>query len=109
MKLRNPVPKVSLLILASAPLYLFLISGQARMADGGLTGDEMYLAEKIYSLLPAFSVFATLGVGLVRAYKSTRWGWFWLQVFVFPLAYIYTLFVDRGDGFNKPNLLRGST
>jgi hypothetical protein len=79
------------------------------MADGAISGDEMYLAEKIWSLLPSLSVFATMGVGLSRAYKARRWGWFWLQVFVFPLTYIYTLFVDRGDGFNKPNQLRGST
>lgn len=109
MNLRNPVPKISLLILASLPLYMFLISGQARMADGGLTGDEMYFAEKIYSLLPSLSIFATLGVGLSRAYKTARWGWFWLQVFVFPVTYVYTLFVDRGDRFDKPNQLQGST
>ena len=36
---------------------------------------------------------------------------FWIQVFVFPLAYIYTLFLDRGEGPNnsfKPRPLRGS-
>ena len=111
MQLRNPVPKISLLILVAAPLYLLLISGQDRMSDGGLSGDEMYLAEMIFSLLPALSIGATLGLGLLRAYKARRWGWFWIQVFVFPLAYIYTLFLDRGEGPNnsfKPRPLRGS-
>jgi len=110
MTLRNPVPKISLLIIALTVIYFFAISGQERMADGGLSGDEMYLAEKIFSVMPSLSAFATIGVGLVRAYKARRWLWFWGQVFVFPLAYVYTLFVNRGEGPNnsfKPSPLRG--
>ena len=105
----NPVPKISLLILASAYLYLYLISGQPRMADGGLSDDEMYFVEKVFSLVTALSVFATMGVGLLRAYKASRWRWFWLQFFVFPFAYVYTLFVNRGDALDKGRPPLGST
>jgi hypothetical protein len=111
MRISNPVPKISLLIIAAAALYLLLISGQERMADGGLSGDEMYLAEKVFSALPAISVFATLGLGLWRAHRAGSWSWFLVQLFAFPSTYIYTLFINRGAGPSnsfKPNPLRGS-
>jgi hypothetical protein len=111
MRISNPIPKISLLIIAAAFLYLFLISGQDRMADDGLSGEEMYFAEKVFSVLPAVSVFATLGLGLWRAHRAGSWFWFLGQLFVFPSTYIYTLFVNRGEGPNnslKPNPLRGS-
>lgn len=98
MRFPNLVPKLSLLLIAAAALYLLLISGQARMADGGLSGEEMHLAEKLFSVLPAVSVFATLGLGLWRAHKARSWFWFLVQLFVFPSTYIYTLFINRGEG-----------
>lgn len=97
MRLFNPIPKISLLIIAAALAYLFLISGQDRMADGGLTGDEMHVVEKVFSALPAASLFATWGLGLWRAHKAGSAVWFLLQHFVFPSTYVYTLFVNRGD------------
>lgn len=100
MRMTNPIPKVSLLVMTAAVLYLLLISGQERMADGGLSGDEMHLAEKIFSVLPAISLFATLGLGLWRAHKARSWFWFLIQLFAFPSTYIYTLFVNRGEGPN---------
>ena len=111
MRLSNPVPKVSLLIFAAVICYLALISGQDRMADGILTGDEMTLPEKLLTVLPALSLFATLGLGLWRAYKAGSWFWVLAQIFAFPSTYMYTLFVNRGAGPNnsfKPNPLRGS-
>ncbi len=100
MRISNPIPKVSILVMAAAVVYTLLISGQERMADGGLSGDEMYLAEKIFSVLPAISLFATLGLGLWRAHKAGSWFWFLTQVFAFPSTYIYTLFVNRGEETN---------
>jgi len=97
MKVYNPIPKISLFALAAAIGYLFLISGQARMADGGLSGDEMHVAEKFISAVPAASLFATLGLGLWRAHKAGSWLWFFLQLLVFPSAYIYTLLINRGE------------
>ena len=111
MRISNPVPKISLLSIAIAVLYLLLISGQERMEDGGLSGGEMFLAEKVLSVLPAISVFATLGLGLWRAHRAGSWFWFLIQLFAFPSTYLYTLFVNRGEGPNnsfKPNLLRKS-
>lgn len=97
MRISNPAPKISLLIFAAVIFYWIAISGQARMADGGLSEDEMYLPEKIFSVLPAISLFATLGLGLWRAHNAGSWFWFLLQFFLFPTAYFYTLFVNRGD------------
>ena len=100
MKVSNPIPKISLLCFAAAVGYLLLISGQARMADGGLTGDEMHVAEKVFSLMPPASLFATLGLGLWRAHRAGSWLWFFLQLFVFPSTYIYTLLINQGEGPN---------
>jgi hypothetical protein len=100
MKVSNPIPKISLLAIAAAIGYLFLIPGQARMADGGLSGDEMHAAEKFFSAMPAASLSATLGLGLWRAHKASSWLWFFLQLFVFPSTYIYTLLINRGEGSN---------
>lgn len=97
MRIANPIPKASLLIFAAAFLYLALISGQDRMADGALSGDEMYFPEKILSLLPALSIFATLGLGLLRAHRAGSGFWFLLQLFLFPTAYLYTLLFNRGE------------
>ena len=100
MKVSNPIPKISLLCFAAAVGYLLLISGQARMADGGLTGDEMHVAEKVFSLMPPASLFATLGLGLWRAHKAGSRLWFFVQLFVFPSTYIYTLLINQGEGPN---------
>lgn len=97
MRLRNPIPKASLIVIGAMILYFFAISSLERMADGRLSGDEMYLAEKIFSVLPAILVVATLGLGLWRAHRAGSAFWFVVQLFVFPSAYIYTLFVNRGD------------
>ena len=111
MRVSNSIPKISLLILVAAILYVLAISGQPRMTDGGLSGEEMYLPEKIFSVFPAISVFATLGLGLWRAHRAGSWFWFLAQLFVFPTAYVYTLLVNQGERPNnsfKPNPLRGS-
>ena len=102
MRLSNPVPKISLLIFAALALYLLLISGQPRMSDWLLEGDEMFWFEKVFSTFPAISIFATLGVGLWRAHRAGSWFWFLTQLFVFPIAYIYTLFVNRGETSPQP-------
>lgn len=95
--------------MAAAALYLLLISDQERMADGGLSGDEMHFGEKVFSVLPAISVFATLCLGLWRAHRTGSWFWFFFQLFAFPITYVYTLFVNRGEGPKnsfKPTSLR---
>ena len=64
--------------------------------------DEMFWFEKVFSTFPAISVFATLGVGLWRAHRAGSWFWFLTQLFVFPVAYIYTLFVNPGQPNSQP-------
>ena len=100
MRISNPVPKISLLVIAAVVLYLALISGDPRMADGAITGNEMFWYEMVLVCLPAPSIIATWLLGLWRAHKAGSWSWFLLQLFLFVTAYIYTLFVNRGE---RPN------
>jgi len=102
VRIFNPIPKLSLLTFVAVFLYWLAISGQERMSDGGLSGDEMYLGEKLFSMLPALTLFATLGLGLWRAHKAGSWFWFFVQLFIFPSTYVYTLFVNRGEGPSHP-------
>jgi hypothetical protein len=104
MRLSNPVPKISLLTFGAIALYLLAISGQPRMSDGGLDGDEMFWYEKLLSTLPAISLFATLGLGIWRAYRARSWTWVVAQLFLFPITYWYTLRVNRGADSQNPTM-----
>ncbi|MGH8025702.1 MAG: hypothetical protein ACREO0_03145 [Pseudoxanthomonas sp.] len=94
----NAVPYFALGLLAVAILYLWVISGQPRMADGGLSGDEMNLAEKALCLTVPFSVIAAMFVAMRRAYRVGSWFWFLACLFVWPLTFVYTLLVNRTNG-----------
>lgn len=94
----NAVSYIALGLVAAAILYLWIISGQPRMAGGGLSGDEMALAEKTLCLAVPLSVFAAMFVAMRRAYRSGSWFWFLACLFVWPLTFIYTLLVNRTDG-----------
>ena len=94
----NAVPYIALGLLAAAILYLWVISGQPRMADGGVSGDEMTLTEKALCLAAPLSVFAAMFVAMRRAYRAGSWFWFLACLFVWPLTFFYTLLVNRTDG-----------
>ena len=94
----NVIPCLALGLLAAAVLYLWAISGQPRMADGGLSGDEMYLAEKALCLVVPLSVLAAMFVAMRRAYLAGSWLWFLACLFVWPVAFVYTLLVNRTNG-----------
>ncbi|MFD0739772.1 hypothetical protein ACFQZQ_10815 [Lysobacter koreensis] len=93
----NAAPLVSLALLASAVFYLWAISGPPRMLDGGLTGEEMSFGEKAFVLLVALSVFASMFVALRRAARAGSKFWFFVCLFLWPAAYLYTLVVSRAD------------
>lgn len=95
MKKDNAIPYFALAMLVAAALYLCAISGQPRMADGGLSGNEMSLAEKLFSLAIPLSVFAALFVAMRRAYYAGSWFWFLACLFIWPVTFIYTLLVNR--------------
>lgn len=98
MTRENTIPWIALGLLAAAVAYLWLISGQPRMADGGLSGDEMNLAEKAFCLTVPLSVFAAMAVALRRAYLDGSWFWFLGCLFAWPLTFVYTLLINRGNG-----------
>lgn len=93
----NYIPKVSLVLLAITVGYLFVISGQPRMADGALSGEEMYVPEKLLTLAVPLSVVTTVILGATRAARAGSWPWFLGCIFVWPLSHLYTLAVNRGD------------
>src|SRR3546814_4501419 len=78
----NRIPKISLGLLAVAIVYLLAISGQPRMADGGLSGHEMYLPEKLLALAVPLSVFATMVIAAIRAGRAGSWLWLISCIFV---------------------------
>ena len=92
----NFIPKISLGLLAVTIVYLLAISGQTRMADGGLSGEEMYLPEKLLALAVPISVFATIAIGVTRASRAGSWLWLLTCIFVWPLSFFYTLAINRG-------------
>ena len=93
----NIIPKISLALLAVTVFYLLAISGQPRMADGGLSGEEMYLPEKLLALAVPLSVFATMAIGVTRAIRAGSWLWLLTCIFVWPLSFFYTLAINRGN------------
>ena len=93
----NAIPIASLTLLALAALYLWAISGQPRMVDGGLSGDEMSLGEKAFVLLVPFSIFASIFVAMRRAARAGSKLWFFVCLFLWPATYLYTLVINRED------------
>jgi hypothetical protein len=111
MQRRNLVPTLSLLLVAAAFLFTAFIVGPASVAHNDAPGDHVDpLAVMIQLVIPILFLPAWL-VGMYRAYKSSNYPWLVSQVILFPSAYIYTLFVNRGSSANnsfKPKPLRGS-
>lgn len=93
----NPIPKFGLLGLALPFVYLLAISWQERAKDFGLTADEMYWPEKVFVLVCVAPVLATWLLGAYRAHLAGSWRWFVGCFMFWPLSFVYTLFVNRGD------------
>ena len=94
----NVIPIVSFGLLLLALAYMWAISGQPRMADGGLDGEEMNLAEKAFVLLVPLSIFFAMFIGMRRAYRAGSKLWFFLCLLVWPATFLYTLVINRTDG-----------
>ncbi|GAB2524462.1 hypothetical protein [Lysobacter humi (ex Lee et al. 2017)] len=92
----NRIPKLAFLALTVAIAYLLAISGQPRIADGGLSGEEMYFGEKALALLVPLALIANVVLGAVRASRAGSWPWLLACVFLWPVSLVYTLFVNRG-------------
>src|SRR3546814_11158921 len=87
----NRIPKISLGLLAVAIVYLLAISGQPRMADGGLSGHEMYLPDKLLALAVPLSVFATMVIAAIRAGHAVSSIRLISYLFLCPLSLFHTL------------------
>ena len=97
MRKDNVIPIVSFCLLLLAMAYMWAISGQPRMADGSLSGEEMSLVEKLLVLSVPISVFSAMLIGMRRAYRAGSKSWFFLCLFVWPATFLYTLVVNRSD------------
>ena len=93
----NLIPAVSLALIVLAVFYLWAISGQPKMADGGLSGDEMIIGEKVLTLLVPLSAFASMFVAMRRAYRAGSKFWLFVCLFFWPSSYLYALVVNRHE------------
>ena len=94
----NAIPYFSLILIALFALYMWGISDQPRMADRLLTGDEMTWAEKVMVFCVPASIVANLVLAMRRAKQAGSLGWLVASLFIWPLSYIYTLFVNPRNG-----------
>ncbi|TQM16717.1 hypothetical protein FB548_0085 [Pseudoxanthomonas sp. 3HH-4] len=93
----NAIPLASLALWGASLAYLWTISGQPRMADGGLSGSEMSPIEMAMTLAVPLATFATMFVAMRRAYWNGSRSWLLACLFLWPLAYVYTLLINRTD------------
>ena len=98
MNRANAIPYFSLTLIALFALYMWNISDQPRMADGLLTGDEMTWTEKVMVFCVPASIVCNLVLAMRRAKQSGSLGWLLASLFIWPLSYVYTLFVNPGNG-----------
>jgi len=94
----NRIPKIALLmfLLAAAYLAVLVLLGQERAMDWGLSEDEMYPHEMAISLTAAGGAIATWFLGMYRAHLAGSWRWFVACLFLWPVAFVYTLFFNTG-------------
>ncbi|KMM74952.1 hypothetical protein ACP93_14220 [Xanthomonas sp. NCPPB 1128] len=94
----------------TAYLAVLVLLGQERAMDWGLSEDEMYPHEIIMSFVLAGGGTATWLLGLYRAHLAGSWRWFLACLFLWPVAFVYTLFFNTGrkaDGSPQPPRLAG--
>ncbi len=94
----NRVPKIALLMLLFAVAYLaiLVLLGQERAMDWGLSKEEMYPHEIAISLVAAGGAIATWFLGMYRAHVAGSWRWVAACMFIWPLAFVYTLPFNTG-------------
>ena len=94
----NPIPKIALLafLFGYAYLALLILLGQERAMDWGLSGQEFYPHELIIPLLAGGASVATWILAIYRAHRAGSWAWLIGCLFIWPLAFVYTLFFNTG-------------
>ncbi|WP_296278758.1 hypothetical protein [Pseudoxanthomonas sp.] len=97
MRKDNAIPLASLALWGASLAYVWTISGQPRMADGGLSGDEMSLIEMAMMLAVPLATFASMFIAMRRAYWNGSRFWLFACLLLWPLAYVYALLINRTD------------
>lgn len=65
--------------------------------DWGLSDDELHTIELVIPLLAGVASVATWALAIYRANRQGSWRWLIGCLFIWPLAFVYTLFVNTGD------------
>ncbi|MEG3906123.1 MULTISPECIES: hypothetical protein [unclassified Microcoleus] len=93
----NPVPKLGLVGMVVPNLYFLAISSQERIASGLIESTDLFWPEKIFVAVCLVLALSPWPLALYRARAAGSWRWFIACLFVWPVAYVYTLFINRGD------------
>ena len=82
-------------------LYYLKYSGDIRMQDHTLSGDEMQWWELIVFVVGTTSIVSLLLSSVSHTIKSRRWLWFVLIILVWPLSIIYAWIYGRNGNTNS--------
>ena len=95
----NLVPKIALLtpLFGFAYIAVLILLGQERAMDWGLSGDEFHTFELVLPIMAAVALPATWVLAIYRAYRQGSTLWLLACLLFWPLAFVYTLFVNTGD------------
>ena len=95
---RNAIPKISLVIVSGIVAYALLVMTMARPAPLDGFGNQVDWEFVAVSVMLPLALLSTLVIGLWRALMAKDYLWVALQLCFFPIAYVYTLFVNKGKG-----------
>lgn len=101
MKATNLIPKISLLFVGLAVLYLVAWAMPARIFEPNTAGERTNLTAVVIQVVLPLSFLPVLFLGVWRACKASDYLWLAMQLLCFPSAYVYTLLVNRGIGSNS--------
>jgi hypothetical protein len=90
----NRVPVVSLLALALVFAYLVVV---ATLNPSSIGREFLYPHEAFLAALSGAAVISTTFVAAYRAHHAGSWAWLLGSFVIWPLAFVYTLLINKGD------------
>jgi uncharacterized membrane protein YhaH (DUF805 family) len=88
--MRNVIPKIGLVY-----LLVFFAYSWTHSADSN--PEEITLKSGLLFFPALLLTFSTMYIAGRRAHLSKRWGWLWAVILLWPLSYVYTLAINRGE------------
>jgi len=93
---RNLVGKLALAAMTSFFVYVALVGDGQESTTGGLV-ETLGIGGALLMYAAILLTFANMAVAAYRAHLAGSWLWLLGVVFFWPLGYLYTLVVNRGD------------